>query len=90
MYIDIDTPLVGGGVGLAMHAPFRVATERTLFAMPETAIGYFTDVGSTYFLSRLDGHLGTYLGLTSEQVKGREVLYVIYKTLLNENTNEHS
>lgn len=75
---------MGGGVGLAMHAPFRVATEKTMFAMPETAIGYFTDVGSTHFLSHLDGHLGMYLALTSERVTGREVLYVCYKTLLNE------
>jgi len=59
-----------------MHAPFRVATERTVFAMPETAIGYFTDVGATHFLSHLDGELGTYLGLTSSQVTGRQVLYV--------------
>jgi enoyl-CoA hydratase/carnithine racemase len=69
--------LVGGGVGLSMHAPFRVATERTRFAMPETDIGYFTDVGSTHFLSRLDGQLGTYLGLTSSQVIGRQVLCVL-------------
>jgi 3-hydroxyisobutyryl-CoA hydrolase len=65
---------VGGGVGLCIPAPFRVATERTLFAMPETAIGYFTDVGATHFLSHLDGQLGTYLGLTSHQLRGREVL----------------
>lgn len=60
-----------------MHAPFRVATERTRFAMPETDIGYFTDVGSTHFLSHLDGQLGTYLGLTSSQVIGRQVLCVL-------------
>jgi 3-hydroxyisobutyryl-CoA hydrolase len=64
-----------------MHAPFRVATERTDFAMPETAIGYFTDVGSTHFLSRLDGEVGSYLGLTSYRVRGREVLYVTFACL---------
>lgn len=65
---------VGGGVGLSANAPFRIATENTIFAMPETKIGYFPDVGGSYFLSRLDGELGTYLGLTSETLHGRAVL----------------
>lgn len=66
--------LVGGGVGLAANAPFRIATENTVFGMPETKIGYCPDVGASYFLSRLDGELGTYLGLTSEMLRGRAVL----------------
>jgi 3-hydroxyisobutyryl-CoA hydrolase len=65
---------VGGGVGLAAHAPFRIATENTLFAMPETKIGYSPDVGASYFMSRMDGELGTYLALTSETLRGRAVL----------------
>ena len=65
---------VGGGVGLSVNAPFRIATENTVFAMPETKIGYCPDVGATYFLSRLDGEIGTYLGLTGESIKGRDVL----------------
>jgi 3-hydroxyisobutyryl-CoA hydrolase len=65
---------VGGGVGLTAHAPFRVATERTRFAMPETKIGYAPDVGASYFLSRLDGELGTYLALTGDTLEGRAVL----------------
>lgn len=69
----MDGITMGGGVGLSMHAPFRIATERTLFAMPETDIGYFTDVGATHFLSHLDGHLGTYLALSSDRVAGRQV-----------------
>ncbi|TPX56211.1 hypothetical protein PhCBS80983_g04687 [Powellomyces hirtus] len=64
---------MGGGVGLSVHAPFRVATEKTLFAMPETAIGLFPDVGGSFFLPRLDGELGTYLGLTGDKLKGEEV-----------------
>lgn len=66
--------LVGGGVGLAANAPFRIATENTVFAMPETKIGYCPDVGGNYFLSRMDGELGTYLALTSDILSGRAVL----------------
>jgi len=65
---------VGGGVGLSINAPFRVATEKTVFAMPETKIGYIPDVGASFFMSRLDGYLGTYLALTGAQVFGRDVL----------------
>ena len=65
---------VGGGVGLSGMAPFRIATETTAFAMPETKIGYAPDVGANYFLNRLDGELGAYLALTGETLKGRSVL----------------
>lgn len=65
---------VGGGVGLSSPAHFRIATENTLYAMPETKIGYCPDVGASFFLSRLDGELGAYLALTGEALKGRAVL----------------
>ncbi|XP_076651092.1 3-hydroxyisobutyryl-CoA hydrolase [Halictus rubicundus] len=65
---------MGGGAGLSVHGKYRVATEKTLFAMPETAIGLFPDVGGSYFLSRLNGKLGLYLGLTGERLKGVDVL----------------
>ncbi|KAF5093826.1 hypothetical protein D0Z03_002277 [Geotrichum reessii] len=65
---------MGGGVGVSVHAPFRIATEKTLFAMPETDIGFFPDVGGTYFLSRLDGEIGTYLALTSARLRGYDVV----------------
>ncbi|OJJ51025.1 hypothetical protein ASPZODRAFT_127020 [Penicilliopsis zonata CBS 506.65] len=71
----LDGITMGGGVGLSVHAPFRIATERTVFAMPETTIGFFPDVGGSFFLSRLDGELGTYLGLTSERLTGEQALY---------------
>ncbi|XP_072028334.1 3-hydroxyisobutyryl-CoA hydrolase, mitochondrial-like [Amphiura filiformis] len=64
---------MGGGVGLSVHGKFRVATEKTLFAMPETAIGLFPDVGGGYFLPRLPGKLGLYLALTGYRLKGRDV-----------------
>ncbi|ORZ19549.1 ClpP/crotonase-like domain-containing protein [Absidia repens] len=75
-YVSImDGVTMGGGVGLSVHAPFRIATENTLFAMPETKIGFFPDVGGSFFLSRLDGHLGVYLGLTGKRLKAADVLY---------------
>ncbi|XP_059489615.1 3-hydroxyisobutyryl-CoA hydrolase, mitochondrial [Neocloeon triangulifer] len=71
----IDGITMGGGVGLSVHGRFRVATEKTLFAMPETAIGLFPDVGGSYFLSRLPGRLGHYLALTGYRLKGPDVLH---------------
>lgn len=69
----IDGITMGGGVGLSVHGKYRVATERTLYAMPETAIGLFPDVGGGYFLPRMAGNLGIYLGLTGFRLKGRDV-----------------
>uniref|UniRef100_A0A6N2KEC6 3-hydroxyisobutyryl-CoA hydrolase n=1 Tax=Salix viminalis TaxID=40686 RepID=A0A6N2KEC6_SALVM len=54
----IDGIVMGGGAGLSLQATFRIVTENTVFAMPETAIGHFADVGSSYFLSRLPGFYG--------------------------------
>lgn len=71
----MDGITMGGGVGLSIHAPFRIATERTVFAMPETTIGFFPDVGASFFLPRMNGSVGTYLALTSERIKGANVFY---------------
>ncbi|XP_021256074.1 3-hydroxyisobutyryl-CoA hydrolase, mitochondrial isoform X2 [Numida meleagris] len=70
----IDGITMGAGVGLSVHGHFRVATEKTVFAMPETAIGLFPDVGGGYFLPRLSGKIGYFLGLTGFRLKGRDVL----------------
>lgn len=69
----MDGVTMGGGVGLSVHGTHRVATERTLFAMPETGIGLFPDVGGGWFLPRLSGELGIWLSLTGERLKGSDV-----------------
>ncbi|KAI7906626.1 ClpP/crotonase-like domain-containing protein [Cokeromyces recurvatus] len=75
-YIAImDGITMGAGGGIVCPAPFRIATENTQFAMPETSIGLFCDVGASFFLSRLDGYLGTYMGLTSRVVKAEDALF---------------
>ncbi|TQV93549.1 hypothetical protein V2A60_010052 [Cordyceps javanica] len=71
----MDGITMGGGVGLSIHAPFRVATEKTVFAMPETTIGFFPDVGASFFLPRMNGAVGTYLALTSDRLTGANVFY---------------
>ncbi|CUW38761.1 putative enoyl-CoA hydratase [Magnetospirillum sp. XM-1] len=72
----IDGIVMGGGVGVSVHGDYRIATERTLFAMPETGIGFFPDVGGSYFLPRLPGAIGMYLGLTGVRLKAADTLHV--------------
>jgi enoyl-CoA hydratase len=71
----IDGICMGGGIGVTVHAPYRVATEQAAFAMPETAIGFFPDIGATFFLPRLPGQLGTYLGLTGARMQGADAVH---------------
>ncbi|KAK8946115.1 3-hydroxyisobutyryl-CoA hydrolase 1 [Platanthera guangdongensis] len=66
--------VMGGGAGVSIHGRFRVATETTIFAMPETALGLFPDIGASYFLSRLPGFFGEYVGLTGSRLNGAEML----------------
>ncbi len=68
----MDGITMGGGVGLAMPARYRVATERTTFAMPETGIGLFPDVGGGWFLPRLPGKTGLWLALTGARLKAAD------------------
>src|SRR5262249_4216727 len=65
----IDGIVMGGGVGISVHGSHRVAGDRFTFAMPEVGIGFFPDVGGTWFLPRLSGELGTYCALTGERLK---------------------
>jgi enoyl-CoA hydratase len=70
----MDGITMGGGLGIAAHARFRIATERTVAAMPEMAIGLFPDVGATHFLNRAPGALGLFLALTGYRVSGGDLL----------------
>ncbi len=70
----MDGVTMGGGVGLSVHGTDRIATEHTLFAMPETGIGLFPDVGGGWFLPRLGGELGTWLALTGARLKGTDTV----------------
>ncbi len=72
----IDGITMGGGVGLSVHGMIRVAGDRTMVAMPETAIGLFPDVGGSYFLPRLPGKAGLYLALTGHRVKAPDARYL--------------
>ncbi len=72
----IDGIVMGGGVGISVHGRYRVATERSLFAMPETGIGLIPDVGGSFFLPRLPyAELGTFLALTGHRLKGPDCFH---------------
>ena len=70
----MDGIVMGGGMGIAQGAHIRIVTDRTRMAMPETAIGLFPDVGASYFLSRLEGAMGIYLGITGKDIKAPDIL----------------
>ncbi len=71
----IDGIDMGGGVGMSVHGSHSVASEKFLFAMPETTIGLFPDVGGGYFLTRLPGALGTFLALSSHRLRAADALW---------------
>ncbi|EGD54754.1 enoyl-CoA hydratase/isomerase family protein [Gordonia neofelifaecis] len=72
----VDGAAMGGGLGISVHGEIRVVTERALLAMPETAIGFFPDVGATYFLPRLPHGIGMWLGLTGARLHGADAVAV--------------
>ncbi|CAM8935465.1 unnamed protein product [Rhodiola kirilowii] len=65
---------MGGGAGISIPGTFRLATDKTVFATPETLIGFHPDAGASFYLPRLPGHLGEYLGLTGAQLSGAEMV----------------
>ncbi|KAM6587374.1 hypothetical protein CsatA_009979 [Cannabis sativa] len=65
---------MGGGAGVSIPGMFRLATEKTVFATPETLIGFHPDAGASFYLSHLPGHLGEYLALTGEKLNGAEMV----------------
>ncbi len=71
----IDGIVMGGGVGISFHGSHRVAGDDISFAMPEVGIGFFPDVGGSYFLSRLPGETGMYLALTGNRIKKDDCLW---------------
>lgn len=71
----IDGVCMGGGIGLSVHGAVRVATEAAVFAMPETGIGFFPDVGASYVLPRLRPGCGMYMGLTGARLSGADALW---------------
>jgi enoyl-CoA hydratase/carnithine racemase len=73
--VVMDGITMGGGMGIAQGSTLRIVGDRTRIAMPEVAIGFFPDVGASYFLSRLPGALGIYLALTGVQIRGADALY---------------
>jgi enoyl-CoA hydratase/carnithine racemase len=66
---------LGGGMGLAQATDLRIVTDSSRLGMPEVAIGYFPDVGASYFLPRMAGELGIYLGVTGVQIEAADALY---------------
>src|ERR1700676_2588486 len=76
----IDGITMGGGAGVSVNGAYRVATERTLLAMPETGIGLFPDVGATRFLNLAPGHIGRYLALTGARLGPADAFYCGFAT----------
>ncbi|WP_104654989.1 enoyl-CoA hydratase/isomerase family protein [Ralstonia insidiosa] len=72
----MDGVVMGGGMGISQGASLRVVTERTKMAMPETNIGLFPDVGGGWFLARVPGHVGEYLGVTGQMIEAADALSV--------------
>jgi enoyl-CoA hydratase/carnithine racemase len=68
----MDGITMGGGVGISLHGSHPVATERFVFAMPETSIGFFPDIGASYLLARCSGKTGVYLGLTGNRLNAAD------------------
>lgn len=76
----VDGICMGGGIGISVHGTARVASEKAVFAMPETAIGLFPDIGASFFLPRLPGALGMWLALTGTRLTGADAAHAGFAT----------
>lgn len=72
----LDGVTMGGGVGVSLHGSHSIATERLLWAMPETGIGFFPDIGAGYHLARLSGNVGEYLALTGDRLPASDAFHL--------------
>lgn len=70
----LDGYVLGGGNGISINSKIKIATEKTLMGMPEAKIGFFCDVGVSYVLSRLQNGIGEYICLTSQFIKGEDIV----------------
>ncbi len=66
---------MGGGLGISIHGSHRIVTEKAVMAMPETGIGFFPDVGGSYFLNRCPGQIGMFMAITGEKISGSDAIY---------------
>jgi enoyl-CoA hydratase len=71
----MDGLVMGGGVGLSTHAAHRIVTERSAVALPEVGIGFFPDIGASYWLARTPGYAGTYMALTGERANAADAIF---------------
>lgn len=76
----VDGITMGGGCGISINGSYRIASERTLFAMPEVHIGLFPDVGASRFLNLCPGHIGRYLAFTGTRIRAADALYCGFAT----------
>jgi enoyl-CoA hydratase len=74
--VYMDGIVMGGGVGLSFGASERIVTEKTKWAMPEMSIGFFPDVGASYFLNKMPGYIGRYLALTGETIRSADAIFI--------------
>lgn len=72
----INGVCMGGGVGLSIYGSHKIVNSSTLFAMPETAIGFFPDIGAAHFLQKAPGMIGTYLALTGDRITGADMVHL--------------
>lgn len=71
----IDGICMGGGMGISVHGSHRIVTEKAILAMPETGIGFFPDVGASYFLNQCPREIGTLMGIVGEKINGADAIY---------------